>query len=361
MTTLTQLHLEGVRNLVSTDLTPGKGINLITGENGAGKSSLLEAIHILSTGRSFRTSHIRNVIQHNQEQLLVSGSVAGQESQIPLGVEKSIQKTRARLNRKPVKRISELTKALPLVLLHPSSYTLLTGEPAKRRAYLDWGAFHSNPEFHEHWRGYRRVLEQRNAAIRKQSTRIDIELWNEQLAHFGTFVHQSRSEYLQAINEIIPDIHAKLGFDYEVNCEYRPGWNQETSLLEALQQSIDRDQQLKYTYAGPHRADLLVKLDGYKVDSIASRGQLKLTTLLLLLSQAAYYQRHSGSACILLLDDLPSEFDHYHLEKIITVVQNSGAQCFITTIEPDAIPDSGAVETTMFHVEHGNIKNSPQS
>lgn len=356
MTTLTQLHLEGVRNLVKTDLSPGKGINLITGENGAGKSSLLEAIHILSTGRSFRTSHIRDVIQHTQEQLLVSGLVSSQENEIPLGVEKSTQKIRARLNRKPVKRISELTKVLPLVLLHPSSYTLLTGEPAKRRAYLDWGAFHSQSEFHQHWRGYKRVLEQRNAAIRKQSTQADIEIWNEQLARFGDFVHQSRTEYLQAINQIIPEIHAKLGFDYEINCEYRPGWNQEMSLLEALQQSIDRDRQLKYTYAGPHRADLLVKLDGHKADAIASRGQLKLTTLLLLLSQAVYYQKHSESACVLLLDDLPSEFDQNHLEKIIAVVQESGAQCFITTIEPDAIPDSEAIETTTFHVEHGKIE-----
>lgn len=356
MTTLTQLHLEGVRNLVQTDLIPGKGINLITGENGAGKSSLLEAIHILSTGRSFRTSHIRDVIQHTQEQLLVSGSVNSQQHEIPLGVEKSTQKIRARLNRKPVKRISELTKVLPLVLLHPSSYTLLTGEPAKRRAYLDWGAFHSEPEFHQHWRGYKRVLEQRNAAIRKHSSQADIEIWNEQLARFGAFVHQSRSEYLQAINQIIPEIHARLGFDYEINCEYRPGWNQETSLLEALEQSIDRDRQLKYTYAGPHRADLLVKLDGHKADAIASRGQLKLTTLLLLLSQAVYYQKHSGSACVLLLDDLPSEFDQNHLEKIIAVVQESEAQCFITTIEPDAIPDTETTETTMFHVEHGNIE-----
>jgi len=356
LTTLTQLHLEGVRNLVNTDLKPGQGINLITGENGAGKSSLLEAIHILSTGRSFRTSHIRDVIRHDLKQLLVSGSVSGKHDEIPLGVEKSTQKIRARLNRKPVKRISELTKALPLVLLHPSSYTLLTGEPAKRRAYLDWGAFHSKSEFHQHWRGYKRVLEQRNAAIRKLSSRVDIEIWNEQLARFGEFVHQSRSEYLQAINKIIPEIHAKLGFDYEINCEYRPGWNQETSLLEALQHSIDRDRQLKYTYAGPHRADLWVKLDGHKADSIASRGQLKLTTLLLLLSQAVYYQKHSGSACVLLLDDLPSEFDQNHLEKIISVVKDSEAQCFITTIEPDAIPDSNRTDTTLFHVEHGKIK-----
>ena len=355
MTTLTQIHLEGVRNLVNTDLKPGQGINLITGENGAGKSSLLEAIHILSTGRSFRSSHIRDVIQHDQEQLLVSGAVRDGQDEIPLGVEKSTQKIRARLNRKPVKRISELTKALPLILLHPSSYTLLTGEPAKRRAYLDWGAFHSKPEFHQHWRGYKRVLEQRNAAIRKFSSRADIEIWNKQLAGFGEFVHQSRSEYLQAINRIVPEIHAKLGFDYEIDCEYRPGWNQEASLLEALQHSIDRDRQLKYTYAGPHRADLLVKLDGHKADAIASRGQLKLTTLLLLLSQAVYYQKHSGSACVLLLDDLPSEFDQNHLEKIISVVTDSEAQCFITTIEPDAIPDSNKAETTLFHVEQGKI------
>jgi len=152
------LFFEGVRNLEAATLELGANLNILHGENGAGKSSVLEAIHILSTGRSFRTRHIKNIIRHNQEKLTVSGAVLARDAEKRIGVEKSPQKTTARLNRAPVQAISELSKVLPLVVLHPSSYTLLTGEPAKRRAFLDWGAFHQDTNFLGHWRAYSRAV-----------------------------------------------------------------------------------------------------------------------------------------------------------------------------------------------------------
>jgi len=350
LTALQSLYLDGVRNLKTTTLDLTSNLNILYGENGAGKSSVLEAVHILSTGRSFRSRHIKNIIHHDQEKLTVSGVVVAGDDENRIGVEKSPQKTTARLNRAPVQTISALSKVLPLVVLHPSSYTLLTGEPAKRRAFLDWGAFHQDGKF------YSRVLEQRNAALRSHASVAAVSLWDEQLLEHGTAVHEIRNHYLAQLNDNIPDLHQRLGFEYEINCSYRSGWGEYDGFAEALKSGLERDRQLKYTYAGPHRGDLIVRLDKHKADAIASRGQLKLTTLLLKLAQAAQYQRNIETECLLLLDDLPSEFDRQHLAQILEVVSTGGSQCLITTIDPHSIQPHVASTTTMFHVEQGSIE-----
>ena len=355
MTALTSLFLDGVRNLKQTTLELGPNLNILYGENGAGKSSVLEAIHILSTGRSFRTRHIKNIIQHQQQAVTVSGVVSSADSETRIGIEKSPQKTTARLNRAPVQTISDLSKVLPLVVLHPSSYTLLTGEPAKRRAYLDWGAFHYDADFLSHWRAYNRVLEQRNAALRALSSAPQILLWDDQLIEHGIAVHEARECYLEQLNLTIPGLQEDLGFEYQINCSYRSGWGEHAEFAVALSEGLQRDRQLKYTYSGPHRGDLVVRLDKHKADAVASRGQLKLTTLLLKLAQAVQYRQTSATECLLLLDDLSSEFDEKHLEQITKTVLASGSQCLITTVNPESIPNNMGSAVEMFHVEQGKI------
>ena len=180
---LSQVDIQRVRNLNQTRLNPATGLNFIYGPNASGKTSLLEAIYLLSHGRSFRTTNIRSVIHKDFNTLQIFGKVLQENSEtcVQLGLEKGLTHTHIRINQQNVNQASRLAAYLPVQIINPEAHRLLEQGPSQRRKYIDWGLFHVEPKFHEVWQKYTRILKQRNAALRDKKSARDAKLWDKSL------------------------------------------------------------------------------------------------------------------------------------------------------------------------------------
>lgn len=361
--TLSRLEIAHLRNLQSVSLLPHPRLNLLTGVNGSGKTSVLEALHLLGLGRSFRSGRARRLVNDDQSSSTVFASFGEQGS---AGIERGANgDTQLRLDGRSQITLAELAHRLPLALLDPESMDLLDAGSKPRRAQLDWGVFHVEHRFYPVWQRYQRALKQRNSLLRSGSIgRLESAVWDRELADSAAFLHTFRSDYLQRwqplwearIREFLPE--------QELDLEYSPGWEQEQSLAELLAASWDRDRERGFTQIGPHRADIRVKRGTAPADEVLSRGQKKLVVCALKLSQVALL-RSVGRDCVLLVDDLASELDAEARSRLIAYLAASGAQVFITAIEPEAVKPAlegaGLVQGSgfkMFHVEHGAVREA---
>jgi len=355
---LTYLEVRDLRNLTSLQFEPCTSLNLIIGSNGSGKTSLLEAVHVLGLGRSFRSAQSQKYIQKGKQQLLIFGRVHRQGITHAIGVQKSlVASTEIHIDRQPVSSAASLAELLPLQLITPESHQLLQGEPRERRAFIDWGLFHVEHNYLQQWKRYRRLLEQRNAALRASLTSREISLWEDDLAESGQSLTASRRNYLLQLTPYFEHIYRSLLDEEAPSLSYRQGWSKEIDLLESYRGNRDRELSLGYTLSGPHRADFRLRLDnGLEAVDGLSRGQQKLTVCALRLAQMQHLYVEQSVSCTLLLDDLPAELDSAHRGRLLAAVQQTGAQCFITATEPDLIDVSLWAERKVFHVEHGVVK-----
>ena len=310
------LSIKNLRNISSTQLDLDPSLNCFIGDNGAGKTSILEALSVLSKGRSFRTGQISSIIGpdgHNFQVVSKIESHAGEPHQ--LGMERDADKWSARHNGEDVTQLSELTQLLPHVLLAPGSHTLVSGPPDGRRKYLDWGVFHVEHSFLTLWRRYNRVLKQRNAALR-QTNMMVVESLDPQLIRLGEELHQAREHHAGLLNVMLQQKLPLFNLTLEgAKLSYRKGWAGD-SLAHAIELSKNRDIERGSTGPGPHKADLYITLNGTAARERLSRGEQKAMTAAMIMAQAQLIC-DSGERPILLLDDLSSELDGDHLTKVL--------------------------------------------
>ncbi len=349
------LQLQHVRNIKRAVLEPSDTLNLIIGDNGAGKSALLEAIHTLGLGRSFRTTHINEVIQRGETALLVTARLLHGERGIQVGVEKGKEHTQVRIGGETVGQLSQLAEYLPIQTIHPLSHELLTDGPKQRRQYLDWGVFHVEHSYLQTWQQYQKALRQRNAALRQQLTEKNVRLWDMALLRFADQMTQQRVLYLQRLTPVVNQFTQAL-VGMRTNMSYQQGWNQEENLVEALERHFQRDREQGHTRSGPHRADIRITVEEKDAQQHISRGQQKLLVCAMRLAQAHVFAEDTGRRCVILVDDLPAELDPTHRQRLTEVLVETKAQLFITLTEAALLNSSAWPERKMFHVEHGEIR-----
>ena len=224
-----------------------------------------------------------------------------------------------------------------------------------RRAFLDWGLFFADTGFHDRWVRYARALKQRNAAIRQGSSPRQIHQWNTVLAENGEYIARQRENYLAQIMEGLPDTAEQFFWKDKILLNYRSGWSEDKSLIDVLNDNIDRDRQLGFTYAGPHRGDFSTRFCNHDASRFGSRGQIKMITLLLKLTQARIFSERFEQKCVLLLDDVASELDQGRQAQLITVVSDLKLQTFVASVERNPALYEGSERTRMFHVKHGEV------
>ncbi|QKT03627.1 DNA replication/repair protein RecF [Ectothiorhodospiraceae bacterium 2226] len=352
--TLQRLVVRDVRNLAHVELRPGSGLNLIVGHNASGKTSLLEAVHLLGLGRSFRTTQLRAIIRYGQATLTVFGEVAEPTGGLTtLGIEKSLENTRIKVQGAVAASAAALAERLPVVVLDPHSHALLEQGPRLRRQFLDWGAFHVEHGFLEHWQRYQRALRQRNAALRTGRMR-EAAAWEPELAQSGEAVAAARAHYAEAAARTIERTASELAGLDELVFSYQRGWASERALLSSLEQGREGDRELGHTRQGPHRADLVIRWGGQPVAQALSRGQQKTLVAAMRLAQVRLLHERSGPRCVVLADDLAAELDPGHRRQVLDALLASGAQVFVTATEVGVIPVPDA-EVRTFHVEHGQF------
>lgn len=338
---LHHLNISAVRNLHSVELYPSPTINLIHGPNGSGKTSLLEAIHILGVARSFRTPDIRSVISSGVAEATVFADIVSRsdtDHRQPLGVQKTRDgQHKIRFAGKDI-GVSELAGLLPLQIIDSTAFLLLDGSPQVRRQYIDWGTFHFSEHFIHQWRCFNRVLKQRNSLLK--CGRIDPanrQVWDAEFIQFGEAITALRSAYIKALEPLFSALMQRFLCEFKCSLEFHAGWDNNYSLAEALEQSYQRDLLRGFSGVGPQRADLRIRANGYQASQRLSRGQKKLVVGALKLAQGMLCDQLTGKQCIFLLDDLPAELDTEHRALFCEVLAQSAGQCFISCIEPEAL------------------------
>lgn len=350
---LTRLDVHRLRRLEPVSIQPGPTLNWITGDNGAGKTSLLEAIHLLAYGRSFRGPVRDGLIRTGAESLEVFAEWQEASRQRRVGLRHTGQTWEGRLDGAAATALGELCAALAVVTFEPGSHALVSGGGEPRRRWLDWGLFHVEQDLLPLWRRYSRALKQRNALLKGRPKADQLEVWERELAEAGEPLTSRRQAYLDRLRPrlaaVAGDLVPALG---QAGLDFQPGWRrQELSLADALLLARERDLATGYTSVGPHRADWRIDYAARPGRESLSRGQAKLTALACLLAQAEDYAAERGEWPVVALDDLASELDRAHQQQLLERLQASGAQVFVTGTEKPA--DTG--DAGWFHVEHGRI------
>lgn len=360
--TLKRLSIQNLRNLKAVDLVPSPRVNLLFGENGSGKTSILEAINVLALGRSFRSHKHKPLINHQSSSFTVFGRVLSNSAEVPLGVERQANgQSSFKANGLQVGSIAELASYLPVQVINADTFLLLEGSPKVRRQFVDWLVFHVEPQFFLAWKGAQRCLKHRNSLLRR--VRIDpreLEVWDRELIVLSEAIDRYRNQcveefkatFLELLESFIPIPGISL-------CYFR-GWDRERGLAEVMSEGLERDLRQGYTHSGGHRADLRISVDGVPAGDVLSRGQQKLVVCALKIAQGFIYARKTCGACVYLVDDLPAELDREHRAKLVNWLESLGTQVFITGVEKEALladwRDRPEIPKKVFHVEQGQVK-----
>jgi len=354
---LERVFIDGVRNLTGQKLVLAPGANLFFGLNGSGKTSVLEAISLLATGRSFRTFSAKSLIQHESDQCLVQAHVQYSGARYNLGIQR--HRSGAAVLRRDgvnVPSIADLASVLPTVLVDTASLELITGSPEGRRRYLDAVLFHVEQMFLESWRRYHRALRQRNAGLRRGTLAQD-DVWINELAKTGEALSATRVSAIAKLAVIFSDLAPHLSDALSgIELSFRPGWSVEYDLRAALERSAVSDRKQGFTHAGPHRADIKITVGGRPAAEVLSRGQLKLAVLALKLAQGRLLTEARELTPVFLVDDIAAELDEHHAKRVCGMLAGSKSQVLLTAVERGDLERLWPAEPPlMFHVEQGAI------
>ena len=328
---LLRLDVNDFRNLQAIKFEPhAVGFNLLYGLNGSGKTSIIEAIYYLSMGRSFRSSLINKIIRRDADKfnLFAHVSTPGEQT-IPIGIERSLQgDMKIRIAGKDAISTAELAELTPVQLINAHCYNLLDAGPSFRRKYLDWGIFYLNSQFLRVWKDFGQILKQRNAALRKQSPKKEIDIWTQELIAKGLLLDQYRREYVEQLLPILESTLAELLVLAHLKISYQSGWDREINYSDILAASYSKDALMGHTQFGPHRADLRITINKVSAKDILSRGQQKLFVCAMILAQGTLLKTCANKRPIYLIDDLPAELDIVSRTKLIALLSKQETQGF---------------------------------
>ena len=398
-----RLQISYLRNLTQINLQSAT-CNVIIGANGSGKTSLLEAIFLLSRGKSFRHHQPKRYIQHHQTTATVHVKINDNST---LAIQKQADATTVlRLNQTTVYNQSILTEQLPTLLIDPSTMDMLEQGSASRRQLLDWLVFHMKQGFHPQWLAYQRLLKQRNSLLKKTRHLTQVQLgelksWDKGLSNHAALIHHYRERIFTEWQPYFADSIAQLLPSYadQLSLSYNAGYDTNIALDVQLNERLEQDLQLGYTRIGNHRADIhvhwrsrdLVQTNSEQVNTgleteanirlptlkeqaanVLSRGEKKLLITALRLSQLPLLLHDKkGSEVsnndftsrltpVVLLDDITAELDDRAINILLSTLSQLPCQVFMTSLTDDIVPLVQALwsDPKMFHVKQGQLLTS---
>jgi DNA replication and repair protein RecF len=331
---LADISISNLRCIESAEMRLPSGLSLIYGGNGSGKTSVLEGIFILGRGRSFRTRNSERLITRGQSLMRVTGQILRSSGDaVRLGCEVSRTGTTARIAGRPAEALTELSQVFPVQAIEPGIHRLVEEGGYRRRRWLDWAVFHVEPQFAELWVRYNRVLRQRNAALKTQADTLSV--WDVDLARAGEAITEARRGLMERLQPYWAATVMELS-GLPVELHYLRGWSQEHTLAEALSASRASDELRRQTQAGPHRADVAVRLHGRAARDVLSRGQQKLVAVAMTLAELRLLQDTLQITPTLLLDDPAAELDGERLGRFIDGVASLRCQLVVTSLHPES-------------------------
>ena len=275
---LEKVQITDFRNLSFVELHPASSINFIVGQNGSGKSSLLEAIHYLGYGRSFRTNKHRSVICHDKSAFSVFIHGENQGNEVKLGMKRERDdRVEIKINGHRANRASDLVSHLPVQVFTPQSSDLLLGSPSLRRKYLDWGLFHVEQSFYSLSSRYSKLLKNKNALLKKQASNgssmesSQTQFWDEELARIGETITEYRKSSLEALQPYINANLTQFLPEFSLEISYHRGWEKDHDLRSSIALKHEKDIRYGFLSVGPHKADVRVKVGWHQ----CNRGSIQ--------------------------------------------------------------------------------------
>lgn len=358
MSEIIRLSITEVRNIKSCDIRPTPTVNVLYGENGSGKTSVLESIHVLASGKSFRSSRIDLLINHEAD-------LAVMYAELRNGYHVGLSKARRQSHQLRFKdqlqtNWENVARELPVQLLDSNSFLLLEGGPRSRRRYLDWGVFHVEQNFIGSWRRSRKCIANRNVLLRqKPLDSRQLQAWDLELSTAAEEVDVYRRRYFEMLLPRFTEVYNALegAFPDALTIHYDRGWESDRDLADLLGATLSLDLKYGATQNGPHRAELDIRVGRNRAVDVLSRGQQKVLVCALKIAQGDLLSSALSRSCIYLVDDLPAELDRQNRSAILRELLRQGGQLFLTCVEQHALKSSlpEGLEPTMFHVERGTI------
>ena len=359
-----KLVLDNFRNIQDREIDTSAKQIILTGENGQGKTNLLEAIYILCYGNSFRTQNLSEAVSYGQDSFHLNSvfeDFQGLERKAEIIFDETGKKIR--LDNKEVKDRKELIYCLPCIVFSHDDIEFVRGEPENRRRFFDQTMTMYDPVFFDDLRRYKMVLKQRNAAIKDQRISL-LDIYDEKLASYGIQIMKARRSVCSSFSSLFPDIYNAVSQeDRGIGIQYRPSWNEEDSvdgIVERLFNQRETDLKMNTTTSGPHRDRFLVTDRNGQFTSGASTGQMRLASLVFRSAQAAFFRQKTGLYPIFLIDDVLLELDTQKRSRYLSYLGHYN-QAFFTFLPEEkyfgAFFDINNSNTIKYTVIDGRFSN----
>ncbi len=345
---LEEIHIVNFRKHRDLTYVPSKGVNLLYGPNGSGKTNILEAIHYCSLAKGMNRSLDRECLRFDADYFLLRSryiDATGRETEVKVSYEKSREK-KIVVNNEELKKFSGIIGKIPCVTFTPYDLGVVNGAPQERRRFIDTALSQSYRTYLDTILQYRRVLQQRNALLARhdhdRQIATDLEIWTEKLASYGASIIQERLSFLDRLEKVIKPLYQELGLEEIPGFRYHHTSGRisgemnkkdiEACILERFEAVAAQEFMRQQTMIGPHRDDMVFTINGIDARKYASQGQTRTFLIALKLALQRMIRDIIGESPVFLLDDLFSELDEYRVDRILSILEGS-AQAIITTTE----------------------------
>lgn len=362
---LTNFKLTNFKTYAELDVDFCSNINCLVGNNGVGKTNLLDAVYYLSFCKSFFNSIDSQNIRQGEDFFAIHGNYRFEQDQVTVScIQKKGQPKQVRWNKKSYKTFGEHIGRIPLVIISPVDQNIIMGGSELRRKFVDGVISQTDKGYLDHLLQYQKALDQRNRLLKqfyedRQWDEPSIAIWDEQLVRHGQVLYQGRKEFLDDFRPLFADYYSWITNSQEAAVlDYVS--RSEIPLEQQLQEARQNDKYALYTTVGPHKDDLELAIGDFNIKKFGSQGQQKTFVLALKLAQFEYIYRRCGQKPILLLDDIFDKLDMLRVTQLIHLVGSDRfGQVFLTDTQPGRVENIFAqipqVEHALFTVTPGTL------
>lgn len=350
------LNLANFRNYENAHIDFEKNLNMIIGKNGQGKTNLIEAIYMLSLGRSFRTNKDKEMVMFETQNAYISSIVESmdREFKIEIKMGKDIKKA-IKINSIPIEKLTDLLGIINIVIFSPEDLKLVREGPKERRAFMDRELSQIRPSYYQTLYTYQKTLLQRNNLLKRD--KVDkglLDVYDMQLASYGFKIMEQRKSFIEKIGPIAKKNHHRISSGKEnLSVKYNPNINisnKSSNDLEALfKEARNEDLNRRTTTIGPHKDDLSIFINDMEIRSFGSQGQKRSAAISLKLSEIELIYEEKDEYPVVLLDDIFSELDIQRQKMLLDNLK--GIQTFVTTTENIDIDK----ESKVYNIENAII------
>jgi DNA replication and repair protein RecF len=360
---ISALKLYNFRNLANQTVQFGAGANFIIGRNGQGKTNLVEAVNLLSLGRSFRTSSLAELIRWGEKACSVFATTETQSGTFELGIAVERESRKAYVNGDQVEFIASFLGRLICISFSPTDLALVKGSPHERRKFMDKHMVDLNPALMGVLVDYQRALRHKNALLKSGSHDVrQLDSWNELLATAALKIHLGRVDFLERVGERAATLYAAfsesdggLSLHLKSSSASGEGPHSAETFLERFQSVRERELALRSTLVGPHRDEVQILLGEKPARAFASQGQSRSIVLSLKLAVLELLEERREESPVILLDDVESELDAGRRAALVKLIYERRCQTFITGTELPSGELLRAGESQQLEIEAGNI------